>query len=296
MITTDILILGLGPAGATAGIYSARAGAKTVILESFAPGGQINLTHEIENFPGYLSIGGPDLGEKMTTQAEKAGCEIIFDEVKEIDLIKKTVTAFENVIRYKSLIIAGGCKPRTLGIPREDDFIGNGIHFCSLCDGAFYKGKNIVIVGGGNHAVEEAIYMRDIAKSIVIVNDIDNYRAQEVLIKQIASIPVHHNSGVKDLVVNNEKISGVILKDGTHVPVDGMFVAIGRVPNSEPFVGKVEMTKDKYIIVDAHMATSVDGVFACGDIIQKDVRQIITACADGAIAGTYATAYIKGIK
>jgi len=293
MTNTDILIIGAGPAGLTAGLYSARAGAKTIIIENMAAGGQINLTPDIANVPGFLEISGQELGLKMLAQAENAGCEIVYDEITEIDFKNKTIKAYENTIKYKALIIAGGCRPRELGIPREQDFIGGGIHFCGLCDGAFYKGKNIVVVGGGNHAVEEAIYLSDIAKSVTMVVDADKFKAQETLIKQLGKkAKVHFKSSITE-ITGDTKITGVVLKDKTKIATDGIFVAIGRAPNTELYKGKLDLSKDGYIVVDFQMQTSIQGVFAAGDIIQKRVRQVVTACADGSIAGSTAATYIK---
>jgi len=293
MITTDILIIGAGPAGLTAGLYAARSGHKTTIIENFAPGGQINLTPDIANFPGYMEISGAELAEKMLIQSENAGCDVIYDEIKDIDFDKKTITTEESAITYRALIIAGGCRPRGLGVKREDDFVGLGIHYCGLCDGNFYRGKDVLVIGGGNHAIEEAIYLTPIAKSITIISNSDKLKAQQVLVKQLdPQIKIYYKSGIAELH-GEQKITGVTLKSGEVLSTDGIFVAIGRTPNTELYRGKLELAKDGYIVTDEMMQTSIGGVFAAGDIIKKQVRQVVTACADGAIAATNAAAYVK---
>jgi thioredoxin reductase (NADPH) len=286
---TDVLILGAGPAGLTAGLYAVRAGAKTVIIESLAPGGSVNLTPDIENFPGFIKIGGAELGTKMLEQTESAGARVVYDEVEDIDFDKRTVKTAEATYKYNSLIIATGVSPRKLGLGNEEDFIGNGIHFCGLCDGQFYRGKDIVVVGGGNHAVEEVIYLSAIAKSVTIINNTDKFIAQEVLVNKIpAKAKVYHSATVTEIIAD-KKITGVKLKDGTKIACDGIFVAIGRVPNTNLFKDKLDLSRDGYLVVNNEMRTSNASVFAAGDVVQKQIRQVITACADGAIAATFAT-------
>ena len=292
----DILILGAGPAGLTAGLYAARAGMKTVIIESMAAGGAINMTPDIANYPGFLEISGHELGEKMREQAEAAGTEIEYDEIDSIDLSAKVIrcatwsdapSRCAGTISYKALIIATGAHPRKLGIEREEDFIGSGIHFCGLCDGMFYRDKDVIVVGGGNHAVEEAIYMSAIAKSVTMIVDIDKLTAQETLIKQLGKdVKIHFGSEIKKLLTD-KKLVGVELKNGTTVNADGVFVAIGRIPNTQIFNGKIELSKGGYIKVNDKLQTNIADVFAAGDVTEKNVRQIITACADGAIAATH---------
>jgi len=297
----DILILGAGPAGLTAGLYAARAGAKTIIIENTAAGGAVNTTPEIANYPGFLEITGYELGEKMREQAEAAGAEIIYDELGSIDLSEKVIrcstwseapSRCAGSIRYKALIIATGASPRKLGIDREEDFIGMGIHFCGLCDGTFYRGKDVIVVGGGNHAVEEAIYMKDIAKSVTMIVDVAKLTAQAALVKQLGDVPIHFNSKIKK-ILGDKKFTGVELKDGTVINADGVFVAIGRIPNTQILGQGVELSKGGYIKVNDKLQTNIAGVFAAGDVIEKHVRQVITACADGAIAATHAAEHVK---
>ena len=284
----DILIIGAGPAGLSAGLFAARGGAKTAIIENLVAGGQINLTPEIENYPGYMKINGAELGEKMTEQAINAGCKIILDSLVSIDYENKIVTGDEDLYGYKALIISTGASPRKLGVAREQDFIGSGIHFCGLCDGNFYKDKNLIVVGGGNHAVEEAIYLSPIAKSVTMVVDVEKLTAHEATIRQLdKNIKIYFNSKITE-ILGDKKITGVMVNKETKIETDGIFVAIGRVPNIELAEGKLNLSAGGYITVDAHMQTNLPGVFACGDVIDKPVRQVVTACADGVIAATFA--------
>ena len=287
--TCDVLILGGGSAGLTAGIYAAHAGAKTILVENLAVGGQINLTPDITNFPGFIEIGGAELGEKMHAQAEHAGVQIIYDEIRKIDADKNTIEFNENTIQYKALIIATGAAPRKLGIEREEDFIGAGVHFCGLCDGTFFADKTVVVVGGGNHAVEEATYLSRIAKSVTIVNELEKFTAKhDVVSKMPSTVRTIMGAKVKQ-ILGERKITGVVLSNETSVSCDGIFVAIGRVPNSADFRGIVDLAADGCIRVDANMRTSRHNIFAAGDVTNKAVKQVITACADGAIAATFAT-------
>ena len=288
MKRVDVLIIGAGPAGLTAGLYAARAGAKTVIAEMLATGGQPNLTPAIENMPGFETIGGAELGERMLLQAETAGCEILYDEIYSIDTENNVIKFLTDEIEYRSLVIATGASPKRLGLEHEEEFIGMGIHFCGLCDGGFYKGKDLVIVGGGNHAVEEAAYLGKFAKSITMIVNIDKLTAQQKLIDEIGKPHIIYNATVKSLVVENNKLAGVVLCNDDVVHCDAVFVCVGRTPNIELFRDKVAVDANGYIIVDREMRTNVRNIFAAGDITQKPVRQVITACADGAIAGTTA--------
>jgi len=297
----DILILGAGPAGLTAGMYAARAGAKTAIIEFMAAGGQVNFTPEIANYPGVIETTGAELGDKMREQAESAGAEIIYDEVTSVDFSSKTIHSSLFIIQYKSLVICMGVRPRKLEIPREEDFIGAGIHFCGLCDGAFYKGKDIIVAGGGNSAIEEALYMRDIAKSVTIVDVAPEFAAQAVLIKALdagVSRPKAFHGYKITKILGDKKLSGIEIENVTSgekksIDCAGIFVAIGRTPNTALFKDKLELSKGNYIIVDDKMQTNIAGVYAAGDVTQKHVRQVITACADGASAATHAVEYLK---
>jgi len=287
----DIVILGGGPAGLTAALYAVRSGRKTVVIESLMAGGALNLTPEVDNFPGFDLIEGHELAGKMRKQAEQAGAEFIFDTVKSVDFDKRTVVCDGETVLYKSLIIAMGAGPKKLGVPGEERFFGKGVHTCVLCDGVFYRGKDVVVVGGGNTAVEEAIQLSSIAKSVTIINSLDKFTAHAYLVDRLKGVNVFHGQNVVE-ILGKEKLTGV--KTALQAfPCDGVFVAVGRVPNTELFRGKLELSQKGLIVVDGKMQTSVPNVFAAGDVIQKDVRQIITACADGAVAATFASESVK---
>ena len=305
----DVIIIGAGPAGLTAGLYSARAGLRTAVIERVAAGGAVNTTPDVENFPGFLKVAGYDLGKKMHEQAEKAGAEFIYDEIASVNLRSKTVRCLGGEFSAKALIIATGAGPRPLGCEGEDEFAGSGVHNCALCDGAFYKGKDVVVAGGGNAAVEEAIYLSAIAKSVTIVNMTENFNAQQVLVDKLPkTVKIFHSHTVQK-ISGSSKVERIDIKCNSGVkcaekgktcagvktiPCDGIFVAIGRIPNTDLFKKQCDISKAGYIRVDGDsLETSVKGVFAAGDVIEKPVRQIVTACADGAIAATHAHQRIK---
>ena len=295
----DVLVVGGGPAGLTAALYAARAGFKTIVLEKMGAGGQIMLTPDIENFPGFLTVGGAELGAKMLEQAEHAGAEVIYDEIESLDLDKKIFYCTACEINCRSVIIATGAEPRKLDVDGEERLTGTGVHYCAICDGAFYKGKNVLVVGGGNSAVEEAIFMSEIAKNITLVNVTPDFNAQAVLVEKLNSlkIPFHHETVVKNIIGKDKVTAAEICNVNTNkcqlLSVDAVFIAIGRVPSTMQFAGQIELTNNGYITVDKNLCTSVLGVYAAGDVIDKSVRQVVTACADGAIAATHAAEWLR---
>jgi len=296
----DLVIVGAGPAGMVAAVYAARAGLNTLILETTGPGGQILSTSEIDNFPGFVTITGAELAMKMNEQVDACGAETIYDEIASVSLSgsEKTITCNDTVITGKAVIIATGASPRKIGCEGEEKFLGRGIHFCALCDGAFYKDKDIVIVGGGNSAVEEALYLSPIARNITIINMMPKFTAFPSLVEKLgglANVTTMHNATMAK-VIGEEKLAGIQVSTGTVVPCDGVFVAIGRKPNTAFLNGAVDLAVGGYISVNKKLETSVQGVYAAGDVCEKLVRQIVTACADGAVAATHAAEYIRGIK
>ena len=295
----DLLIIGAGPAGMTAAIYAARAGVKTIVLEKTAPGGQVLSTGEIENYPGFLNISGAELAAKFNEQVEKYNVETVYDEIQKIDFQKKTVKCMSTKISCHAIIIAVGASSRKTGAENEEKFIGQGVHFCALCDGAFYKDKEVIIVGGGNSAVEEAIYLSPIAKSITIVNVTPDFNAQAVLVDELKKLPnlraIHHNNALKK-INGDTKIKCIETSSGQNISCDGIFVAIGRSPNTKLLCSSLGLSKGGYIKTNSKRETSVPGVYAAGDCVDKHVRQIVTACSDGAIAATHAAEYIKTIN
>lgn len=295
----DIVILGAGAAGLTAAVYGARAGRKTCVIENAYAGGQFVVTSEIENMPGFKNISGYDLAMLMLEQAMSAGAEIIYNEPIKYDIsgdIKRVTLSDGNVIKGKNLIIATGAKSRKLGLADEDRYIGRGIHYCATCDGGFYKGKTVAIIGGGKTAVSDAKYLAKLAKKVYIIHRRDTLRAKGAEIEPIialSNVEIIYNSVVDSIVSADKKLSGLNIKnvingEVNELKVDGVFMAIGLVPNSEPFkeLG-VEMTEQGYITVDTHRRTNISNVYAVGDVTDKDLRQIVTAAADGAIASEW---------
>ncbi len=296
----DVIILGAGPAGLTAGIYAARGGLKTVIVESKAVGGQAALTAEIENYPGFKNISGFELTSLMQSQCENLGVEFVYDIPSELDLqsdVKTVKTAYSGTLEGKTVIIATGALPRTLGVERESAFIGGGVSYCATCDGAFFKGKPVAVVGGGNTAVEDALYLKNFASEVFLIHRRDALRASAVLSDKIKSsgVKILWDSVVTELVGDN-KLQAVLVKnvktgETERVDCNGLFVAVGQKPASEGLAG-VELDPNGYVITDDAMRTNLQGVFAAGDIRKKTLRQVVTATADGAIAAESAIAYL----
>ena len=296
----DVIILGAGPAGLTAGIYAARGGLNAVIVESKAVGGQAALTAEIENYPGFESVSGFELVSLMQAQCERLGVAFVYDNPVNVSLdgnIKSVETAYSGVLEARAVIIATGAMPRTLGLPRESALMGGGVSYCATCDGAFFKGKAVAVVGGGNTAAEDALYLEKFASSVTLIHRRDALRADAILAKRIAesTVKVAWDSVVTQLNGEN-KLSSVTLKNVktgelSDLPVSGLFVAVGQTPATEGLKG-VELDGG-YIVTDEEMRTSLPGVFAAGDVRKKTLRQVVTATADGAIAAESAIKFLN---
>ncbi len=300
----DVIIIGGGPAGITAGIYALRSGCKVAIIEKNMIGGQVNYTYEVDNYPGLPKINGFELIMKFNEHYEGLGGETLYGEIENLDLVNKTLTLNGEEYACKSIILAMGAKARPLGVEKEKELTGRGVAYCAICDGNFYRDKDVVLVGGGNTAVEDALYLSNIVKSLVIVNNMPKFNAQQVLCKELEKaqnskdIKVLHNSTIKALN-GEDKVAGVVVNNnGTEVEFDcqGVFVAIGRIPDTECVKGLVDTDKYGYIIADENMHTSTPGVFVCGDVRVKNLRQIATAVGDGAIAGTECAMYVNAQK
>jgi len=289
----DIAIIGAGPAGLTAAIYAVRAGYKTTVFEKNFSGGQMNFTSEIENFPGFEKISGSDLALKMEEQAKKLGVEFKNVEIKAIKQdsnVFKIETSSEN-FEAKKIILSLGATSKTLGIESEQNLRGMGVSYCATCDGGFFKGSEVAVVGGGNTAFEDAVYLSRICKKVYIIHRRDCFRADKILqeeAKSIENIEFIYNSVVDEIVgkfeVNAVKVKNTQNDEIKEIPVSGVFIAIGTKPNSELVEGLVEKDEYGYIITDNNMRTSINGIYAIGDVRNTNLRQIITACADGAIA------------
>lgn len=300
----DVIIIGGGPSGITAGIYAKRSGLNALIIEKNNVGGQVINTYEIKNFPTYENISGVDFCMKLYQQAEANELQIENCEVISCDLLgkEKIIKTTNGEFRARSAIICSGTKPRFLGLENEKNLIGKGISFCALCDGNFFKDKNVCVVGGGDNALEDAIYLGGICKKVYVLNRSRILRAQQILqdslqknIEKNQNIELILNSNITKIYGENF-VEGVDVKtknETKHLDVDGIFLAIGKDPDTKLFENQLELDKHGYIIVDKQNQTSVKGVFAGGDCIQKTIRQIITACSDGAICATSANNFLK---
>lgn len=298
----DILIVGGGPAGYTAALYGARSGFATAVLEKLSPGGQMATTSDVENYPGFPGvIDGFELGERMQEGAEKAGAETVFAEVTKLDLLAdpKVVETSEGTFLGRTVILATGAHPRKLGIPQEEALVNRGVAYCATCDGNFYKDKVVVVNGGGNTAVGDALYLAKLASKVYLVHRRDTLRATPIYLQRLkdAGVEIIWNSVVSGLQAD-KKLTGVELTDVKTgekrvLPADGLFVAIGQLPESSLAAGQVATDKAGYILAGEDTKTSVPGVFAVGDVRTKAVRQIITAAADGAVAVHFAEEYLN---
>ena len=297
----DTIIIGAGPAGMTAALYAARSNLKVALIEGGLPGGQMNNTSDIENYPGYANISGPELAEKMFEPLENLGVEHLYGFVKNIENhgdVKKVITDNEE-FGTRTVIVATGSKHRLLGVPGEEELNSRGVSYCAVCDGAFFRDQDLLVVGGGDSAVEEAIFLTQFAKTVTIVHRRDELRAQKVLQdRAFANDKINFiwDSVVKEIKGENRVESVVIenVKTGqvTEQAFGGVFIYVGLDPVSD-FVQELQIRDQAgWIVTDDHMKTSVAGVFAVGDVRQKDLRQVTTAVGDGAIAGQEAYKYI----
>lgn len=281
MKESKVIILGSGISGMTASIYLKRGGITPIIIENNAPGGTLNIIPSIENYPGFNEISGPDLAVNIYNQTKQLGIEYIYRNIEKIDLKNKII---DNDIKFDYLIIATGRRARLLGLENEDKYLGRGISTCALCDGTFYKDKEVIVVGGSSSAISEALYLSNICKRVTIIHRGDFYRAQKILIDKLGStknIKQIFNANVIKYNIKNNKIIGVTLDNNKKIKADGIFLGIGSIPNSDIFEVEKE---DNYIIVDNEMKTNIDYVYAIGDVTKKNTYQLITASSDGIIA------------
>lgn len=299
----DMIIIGGGPAGYTAALYAARAGLNTVLLEKLSPGGQMALTGDIDNYPGFEEgIDGFTLGMKMQQGAERFGAKTEYAEVVSVDFsdkIKKLETTNGDYYA-KTVVISTGANPRELGVEGEKELTGRGVHYCAHCDGRFYKDKTVVVVGGGNSAAADALYLSNLASKVYIVHRRDFLRATKIYhepLMKAENVEFIWNSTVSGFAVDG-KIKGVRIKSKlteTEIPCDGVFVSIGRKPATEFLGGSVKLDDNQYIIADESTKTDIGGVYAVGDVRTKELRQVVTAVADGAVAVHHAEEYIANL-
>lgn len=298
----DVIIIGGGPGGYSAALYCARACMSTLVLEKLSAGGQMATTSQVDNYPGFEDgVDGFDLGEKMKLSAERFGAETVLGEVRFLQLNGsiKTVVSSEGTFKSKTVIVATGASPRQMGVEGEEGLIGRGVAYCATCDGMFYKDRNVLVVGGGNSAVADALFLSKICKSVTIVHRRDSLRATKTYLKPLEraeNIKILWDSKISHIdygeVVNGAEIENIKTGIKSYLPCDGIFVAVGRIPNTDFVNGQIDLDPQGYIVADESTKTNLPGVYAVGDVRTKALRQIITAAADGATASKYIEDYL----
>ncbi|MHA7138009.1 thioredoxin-disulfide reductase [Rossellomorea arthrocnemi] len=302
----DVIIVGAGPAGMTAAVYTSRASLSTLMLERGVPGGQMANTEEVENYPGFDHILGPDLSNKMFDHAKKFGAEYAYGDIKEIIDGEefKTVKTGSKEFKARAVIITTGAEYKKIGVPGEKELGGRGVSYCAVCDGAFFKGKDLVVVGGGDSAVEEGVYLTRFANKVTIVHRRDELRAQKILQQRAfdnEKVDFIWNHTVKEINDKEGKVGSVTLVstengEETDFQADGVFIYIGMLPLTKPFANLGIINSEGYIETNEQMETKVPGIFAAGDVREKQLRQIVTATGDGSIAAQTAQHYIEELK
>ncbi|MBR3844737.1 MAG: thioredoxin-disulfide reductase [Clostridia bacterium] len=299
----DMIIIGGGPAGYTAALYAARAGLSTAVIEQMSPGGQMTLTGDIDNYPGFEEgVDGFTLGMKMEQTAARFGAKTIYAQVTGLDLTSdpKIVITESNRYSAKTLVMATGATPRLLGLKEETELTGKGIHYCTHCDGRFYKDKTVVVVGGGNSAAADALYLSGLAKQVYLVHRRDTLRADKIYhepLFQKENVTFLWNNVVTGCDTGDGKLTHAVIKNNqtgetTHLACDGLFISIGRAPSTELVKALLPLDRQGYIIADETTKTPIPGVYAIGDVRTKDLRQVVTAVADGAVAAHHASEYL----
>ena len=302
----DVVIIGAGPAGMTAAVYTSRANLSTLMIERGIPGGQMANTEEVENYPGFDHILGPELSTKMFEHAKKFGAEYAYGDVSEIidGEEYKTIISGKKQYKTRTIIISTGAEYKKMGVPGEQELGGRGVSYCAVCDGAFFKNKNLIVVGGGDSAVEEGVYLTRFADKVTIVHRRDALRAQKILQDRAFAnekVDFIWNSTVKEIHEKDGKVGSVTLTstvDGTEavVEADGVFVYVGMLPLTAPFASLNILNSTGYVLTNEKMETTVPGIYAAGDVRDKTLRQIVTATGDGSIAAQSAQHYIESLK
>ena len=282
----DIIIIGMGISGITAGIYAKRSNKKVLIIDKGMPGGLLNNIDKVSNYPGLIDISGPDFAASLEKQVKSMDISYILEEVKEVDFsneIKKVITS-NNTYEAKKIILAMGRKPKYLGLDNEKDLLGRGLSTCAMCDANFYKNEDIAIVGTGNSALQEALYLANIVNNIYLINHRDGFRGEEMLVSEVKNNPkikIIYNANIESMNEENNKLSSITLDNGKTLKVRGVFIYIGYRPATE-FLPQEILEEDGYIKVNDKLETPLKGVYAIGDIIKKDTYQLVTAASDGA--------------
>ncbi|HJF86249.1 MAG TPA: thioredoxin-disulfide reductase [Companilactobacillus farciminis] len=306
MKTYDVVVIGAGPGGLTAALYASRANLSVMILDRGIYGGQMNNTAAIENYPGFDSILGPDLSEKMYQSSTQFGADFGYGAVESVEDKGnvKIIHTDDGDYETKALIIATGSQYKKIGVPGEEELSGRGVSYCAVCDGAFFKGQDVAVIGGGDSAVEEGIYLTQLAKSVTIIHRRDQLRAQKILQDRAFKndkIKFVWNADVKEITSEDDKVSGVRYVDKKTgeehvVPAKGAFIYVGIKPMTEPFKGLGVLDEDGWIDTNEHMETKIPGIFAVGDVRKKDLRQVAIAVGEGGIAGQQAYNYIQELS
>lgn len=301
----DVIVIGAGPGGMTAALYASRSNLSVLMLDRGIYGGQMNNTAEVENYPGFKSILGPELGEKMYASATQFGAEYGYGTVTSIEDqgTTKLVHTDEGDFEGRAIIIATGSEHKKLGVPGEEEFSGRGVSYCAVCDGAFFKNKEVVVIGGGDSAIEEGIYLTQLASQVTVIHRRDQLRAQEILQKRAFDndkMKFIWNAQVQTIEGDDKKVTGVTYTDkvtgqAQQIDASGVFIYVGIDPMTEAFKDLDILTPAGWIKTDDHMATKVPGIYAIGDVREKDLRQITTAVGDGGIAGQEVFKYIQSI-
>ena len=303
----DVVVIGAGPGGMTAALYAARANLNVAMLDRGIYGGQMNNTDDIENYPGFTTIKGPELGEKMYQGAVKAGVNFVYGDVQNVtvdDQQMKHIQTDSDELVASAVIIATGSNNRKLGVPGEEKFSGKGVSYCAVCDGSFFKGKNVTVVGGGDSAISEGLYLANVTDGVNVIHRRDQLRAQKVLQNRAFDndkIDFTWNTSVTEILGDENHVTGVKIHnnqvgDDTTLDTDGVFVYVGNFPNSQIFNNLNITDQAGWIITNDQMETTIPGIYAIGDVRQKQLRQITTAVGDGGIAGQNAFEYFEAIK
>lgn len=295
----DIIIIGGGPAGLTAALYACRANKKTLVIEKETFGGQITFSPKVENIPGFVSLTGNEFAEKLVEQVLEQGADVESCEALEIrDGETKTVVTDCGEFECKAVVVATGAKHRMLGIESEEKFVGEGISFCAVCDGAFYKGKRVAVVGGGNSALQEAILLSELAEKVYVIQNLDYLTGEKKLCDQLdklENVEIITGTVIEAFLGENE-LEGIVIKnsagESSELSLDGVFVAIGLIPQNDAFKNVIELDERGYAVIDESCTAQTDGIFVAGDCRTKKIRQVTTAAADGAIAALAACDYI----
>ncbi|MFT8558194.1 thioredoxin-disulfide reductase [Liquorilactobacillus hordei] len=303
----DVVVIGAGPGGMTAALYAARANLNVAMLDRGIYGGQMNNTDDIENYPGFTTIKGPELGEKMYQGTVKAGVNFVYSDVQNVtvdDQQMKHIQTDSDELVASAVIIATGSNNRKLGVPGEENFSGKGVSYCAVCDGSFFKGKNVTVVGGGDSAISEGLYLANVTDGVNVIHRRDQLRAQKVLQNRAFDndkIDFTWNTSVTEILGDENHVTGVKIHnnqvgDDTTLDTDGVFVYVGNFPNSQIFNNLNITDQAGWIITNDQMETTIPGIYAIGDVRQKQLRQITTAVGDGGIAGQNAFEYFEAIK